>query len=155
MTSNYVIVHTLQKMTAGQNISHWPLHITLVPWFSAGCTEAQLTNLLRKTASNHKNMALLVLNEVVFNEKKNLVVNLIDTSPELDKLHIDLIKDLRHVVSARINSNYIQDGYTPHITHQGKQSMNPSDEVVLDSFNLVRANSNYQDKQVVERFLLS
>lgn len=135
----------------------WPLHITIVPWFPAA-DEQKLDQLLEKIAARHEAFIVKVGKTEQFGRRDKLAVNLVEDPGNLHRLHWDVFRQLEKNGFPIHQKNHLGGKYKPHITHQGKSHMPESEELIIDSFTLVKQvrqkKTGTMIKQVVKDYFL-
>jgi 2'-5' RNA ligase len=135
------LVHFVEQQLEGWKFerSHWPLHVTLVPWFKVSDEEAVIRS-LEKLGERTGTFTLHVGGIEHFGRNRDVPVNII-TNPEPARvLHEDLIMTLGKADIAYDEQQYINRNYAPHITRHerdGRHS-NKGEEIYVDDFHLVR-----------------
>ena len=135
---------------------HWPLHITIVPWFSVQANrEAELEALLAKLRAKHKAMPVTVGESVKWGER---TVDLIEQNNDLHQFHNDVLSTLDAANFTIHSSQYVGDNYRPHITRQSSGRVNQT-SLILTKFALIKQVKNSQTgemlKQIVKEYPLS
>jgi hypothetical protein len=136
-TTEFFISHIIDKIPPSKkSFEHWPLHMTVVPPFilSADIDESAV---FESIAQNGQKLGAIELrygtlkpgfipieigNEAMFGEYNNIpVVEILDPSGELHKLHSLLIKDLGRIGCNFLNFNPLWNGryYSPHVAIRG------------------------------------
>lgn len=115
----------------------WPLHITIVPWFPAE-DEEKLNNILEKIASRHQAFIVGVGKSELFGRKDKLTVNLVDDPGDLHRLHWEVFHTLEKSGFPIHQKTHLGGKYKPHITYQGRRHSREGEELIIDSFTLVR-----------------
>ena len=135
----------------------WPLHITIVPWFPAD-GEERLNSLLNNIAQKHEAFIIKVGKTAIFGRKDKLTVNLVDDPGNLYKLHWEVFRALEKNGFPIHQKTYMGEKYRPHITHQGRNHKREGEELIVDSFTLVRQvrqkKTGTMIKQVVKDYPL-
>ena len=115
----------------------WPLHITIVPWFPCD-DEEKLDSLLAIIASKHEAFIVNVGKTEHFGRKDKLTVNLVDDPGNLHRLHWEVFYTLEKRGFPIHQKDHMGEKYRPHITYQGRRHSLEGDELIVDSFTLVR-----------------
>jgi hypothetical protein len=139
-----VVVLPLAPLAAGARFSFrdWPLHLTIVPVFEASVAES-IERMTRFTAAP---IAVTVGGDEGFGSSLSMVVSVIERSPELDALHINLISALGTPVFE--NPEYTGAGYRPHVTVKKHGRVNRGDRLDLTQLALVDLTPG-ADREVV------
>lgn len=158
-----IIVHLVERRPEGtifrRTRAEWPLHMTLVPWFTItekGC--GQLLAALRSYSATKASSAVHVGGEELFGAEKDVPVNLIVEQQPVAKLH----DELSAIVGQSVQEHWPESegrAYRAHITHHnstdGIHRRFPGDEEVIDGFTVVRLldDNGVQFCEVVQNFL--
>ena len=135
--NEHVVAIMLEPVTVGQEFIDWPLHITIVPWFP--CDDAEkLDSILADVAKTHAGFLVEVGEIEKFGPKKDIKVNLVKDSPELDKLHWTIFNILEKNNFGIHQKEYVGDGYKPHITHQPHGQKSKDEKLKIETFTLVK-----------------
>lgn len=131
--------------------THWPLHVTVVPWFEADEVEAQ--HALDDVAARHAPFDAHVGEQQLFGPSHRIPVNVISPSDRLVRLHTDMLKALGSVGARNLSKWSGGDWYTPHITRHGDRYREAGDVERIGSFSLVRLMEDGKLMKVADYFL--
>lgn len=148
MTKEYVVVALIHPMNMGDVFESWPLHMTLVPWFTLDNKRLFMDD-AQKLAKRYSRIDSVV-GEV--RQWGNLSVNVLERTPRLHSLHIDLLQLVRSHGQLKVREQYTGEHYTPHITHQKYTSVMKGEHVVISSIYLVEKSADSRLKKVIYRF---
>lgn len=155
--NEHVVAIMLGPISIGQEFIDWPLHITIVPWFPCGDSE-KLDSILVDEAKTHASFLVEVGKIEKFGPGKNIGVNLIKDSPELNKLHWSIYTALEKNNFGIHQKEYVGDGYKPHITHQPHGQKRKGEKLKIESLALVKQvrqkKTGTMVKSVVKEFEL-
>lgn len=117
----------------------WPLHVTVMPWFSVAKPQHLLLQDLETITKKRKSFRLAVDSDALFGPKKDISVSLVQKNENISSLHQEL---LRYVLAhGAVEDSYVQwlgDAYRPHITHHGKIRPNTGDIISADGLTIVK-----------------
>jgi 2'-5' RNA ligase len=135
------LVHFVEQQLEGWTINrdHWPLHITLVPWFTVDDEEAVMRS-LQRVADQTSPMALAVGEQEDFGVNNEVPVNVIKNQKHILDLHETLVETLGEADTAYHEQEYMGSRYVAHITRHevdGRHS-NKGEEIIMRDFHLVR-----------------
>ena len=141
-TSELFIAHIVGNLPEFKNnLERWPLHITIAPPFELPI-QADTDLVIKCIKKCRENLGIIKLNcgnirsgaipieignEAMFGENNDIpVVEILDPSGELHKLHSYLIRQLGNVGCRFINHNPEWDGenYSPHATMKSGERLN-------------------------------
>lgn len=129
---DYVLVAMLEPQKVGHRFSEWPLHITVIPWFSAPNIEV-VERLCTEVVADVAPFSVQVLERAYFGSRK-LPVKLIEKHPKLLGVHNNLLTAVQRN-NWELQGRYTGPHYKPHVTkHVGKDA---KDEVVIDAIYIV------------------
>jgi 2'-5' RNA ligase len=132
----------------------WPLHITLVPWFTIQ-NEALINSCLEEVASTNEAFNVTVGALDMFGTHNDVPVNVIHEQEKIKELHMGLIASLRNLGATFIEERWIDHGYHAHITRHESQGKwrDQGDTERVNDYHLVRlVDGNVCE--IVKRFVL-
>ncbi len=135
--NEFVIVIMLEPVSLGREFIDWPLHITIVPWFD-GNDAKKLDGILSEATKTFPSFSVEVSKIEKFGPKKNIKVNLIKSSPELNELHWSILNVLEKNNFGIHQKEYIGNGYKAHVTHQSHGQKREGENLRINSFTLVK-----------------
>lgn len=115
-SEEFVVVCMWEPIAVGTRFAEWPLHITLMPWFSAPDLEA-VKEVLRPAISMVIPFKVEAGERDYFGQRK-LPVRLIKESAKLHALHGLLLGKLEEQ-GWPITGRYIGQHFRPHVTRKG------------------------------------
>lgn len=131
-SKDFVLVAMAEPQEVGRRFNEWPLHITLVPWFTAPDLSS-VTNICRQAAAHATPFSVKVLDREYFGAHR-LPVMIIEKHPKLVQLHNDLL-DMITNAGWDVPGRYTRSQYKPHVTrHHGKDA---SGSVAIDAIYIV------------------
>lgn len=113
---DYLVVYMVEPIEVGTQFTRWPLHMTIVPWFTADDLQAVL-EVLRPVVMTHKAFTAGVGERVFYGQTKKLPVKLIINNEQLQAFHMAI---LGAVVGAGwpLQGRYTGVNYSPHVTQK-------------------------------------
>ncbi len=152
---DYILVHFVEPIEVGYRFERhrntWPLHMTLVPWFY-GAQDAPLRRALEIVAEPIAPARVRVGGEALFGPNKDIPVNVISNPEVLHELHESLLAAVQ-TADGVVESTFIGDNYTPHITHHDGARRREGDEESVGDFHLVQLHE-HNTCEVVAAFSL-
>lgn len=115
--------------------SEWPLHLTIVPWFTVKDQNWFTTGLV-KVLDHQKPIQLVMGEKEMFGAKRNVPVNIITPNDELSELHEKLLSLVREWGELQ-GSKFIEAKYRPHVTHHRGNFLTSGSEWTLDNICIV------------------
>ncbi len=143
MSSNhdFVIVATVEPQDVGLRFSEWPLHITLVPWFSAPGIET-VKQICESAVTGIKQFSVTVGQREYFGQRK-LPVKLIEPNPRIVELHMKLLQSINHQ-GWDVPGRYTGNQFRPHVTrHHGKDA--EGSVLITDMYIVERLSQGYRE----------
>lgn len=122
----------LEPQQVGRRFTLWPLHITLLPWFSAP-DATTVEHVCQETVHGLHTFTVHV-GERGYYGQRNLPVKHIMHSPELNDLHLKLLNAIEHQ-SWDIKGRYTGPHFRPHVTQ--KQGKDAGGEITVNSLYIV------------------
>lgn len=140
---DYILVHMVDEVTVGQTFLRsrlaWPLHITLVRWFTVGKLD-ELLQRLTEYAATQTAYTSMVGKEAAFGLNNETPVNLMADPEPLRALHMALVEHVRQSGGSFESEQWFGPIYKPHITLHGDHRRFEGDVEVIDGFHLVRVD---------------
>ncbi len=135
------LVHFVEKQLEGWTFarSHWPLHITLVPWFQTKDEEAVMRSLDR-LAAELENMNLTVGGVEDVSGPGHRQANFIKNQQPVRELHKYLLATLERADIELHESRFTGKEYRAHVTRHradGRHST-AGEHILLNDFHLVK-----------------
>lgn len=136
-TGDYILVYFLERQLSGKRFlrtrNEWPMHITLVPWFSVSDEQA----LIRSVQSLAKSTSPF---DVPLGDIKgfgnNATVTVAADQSAVGKLHQTLLGLVRDTVH---DMQWVNERYVAHVTHHDGQPVpQPGTVLPVHDFWLVR-----------------
>ncbi len=136
-----IVVHFVEQQLEGWTFArgHWPLHITLVPWFETDDEEAIIRS-LERVAAQTAPLTLRVGKQEMFGVNNDVPVNVIRNQVSIRKLHDDLLTALNEADTDFHEQRFVDDEYIAHIPRHevdGRFS-NRGEGILVNNYRLVR-----------------
>ena len=140
LTGDFIVVHFLQRQAVGTTFlrtrNDWPLHITLVTWFTAPDPN-ELLRQLAATAAQLKQFDAVLGGEEDF--AMDARVTVIERQKDMDQLHRVLLAAAQETGGVVRDGRWTGDAYRAHVTHHDNEPAPGSGErLTVDGFSLVR-----------------
>ncbi|MGH7197035.1 MAG: 2'-5' RNA ligase family protein [Candidatus Saccharimonadales bacterium] len=143
-----MIASCLGDIEKGEVFQRWPLHITLVPWFSLSHDQRfELDEALRHIAERTPTFTVIGGEIAHFGPHRRQVRLLGDRA--LHELHGRLTKVVEHTGGQIISSAHIGEHYRPHITERD-EGVEEGEEVRVHGFQLVSKIGPHDNHRKVE-----
>jgi len=136
-----LLVHMLEPQPVGSYFdrARWPLHITLMQWFTPGNTLQTLSRELSLAARNIAPITVTVGKEALSGPDATIPVNVIADQTTVRQLHEVLFTVLRQLDIHVSDKQWVGGGYTAHVTQQSdERRAREGQEVRIGGFHIVR-----------------
>ena len=158
MKSEYgdqIIVHFLKDQRGKFDGEHWPLHVTLLPWFSVpDRRHDELADELRIIARRWKSIDVDVEGETMFGRHENIPVTLLGASA-LRAIHNNLLNTVKLVGGTLRDETFAGAHYRPHVAHDYSQVATTADKLIVDDFSVVeKIDYPHANREVVSTYKL-
>lgn len=147
----YLIAHLIKQIPEDSIITVLPLHMTLVHWFYAEIDEDELTRICKHVSEDTESFEVQVAEEAMYGLDKNIRVNKIVRDKALFELHNKLIDRLEKVDIQYTEPQWVRESWNPHVTHQKSGRLYDGDRFVVDSVDLISANSISSDRKILKK----
>lgn len=136
-----MLVYFVEQQLEGWTFErrHWPLKITLVPWFKVDDEEAVIRS-LERVANETSPLTLAVGKQENFGVNHDVPVNVIANQEPVLELHQKLVTALSEADTAYHEQRFMGKEYVAHITRHevdGRHS-NEGEDIAVNNFHLVR-----------------
>ena len=135
------IVYFVEQQLEGWTFSraHWPLHLTLVPWFTVTDEEAVLRS-LEQVAHETQSLTLAVGGIEQFGTNGDVPVNIIKNQAPAKALHDVLVDTLAKANTTFNDDRFMGQSYVAHVTRHvaDRRQSNEGENVLVTNFHLVR-----------------
>jgi 2'-5' RNA ligase len=114
----------LEKVKLHQKFNKWPVHLTIVPWFSI--SPQNLSAFLASVQKASRGIHSITIKPKVldyFGPKKDIRVFRVENNPKLLKLHYDLLKILDDCNAHLDSKKYTGNNFIPHVTAAGNYQL--------------------------------
>ncbi|NNC10437.1 2'-5' RNA ligase family protein [Planctomonas sp. JC2975] len=129
----FVIVAPLVPLRVGDEFAAdaWPLHVTLVPPFSAPMAPPALSRIIETACNGIATLTVHATGKQFFGRRRDVPVVTLDLSPELLRLHVALLDALEPSIRQPFDAHHVRDGYRPHVTTRHASDIQPGSAVSL------------------------
>lgn len=151
--NEYIVAYMLKPLDEGQQFEKWPLHMTILPWFSSP-DASQTEKIVADMAASHAPLTLKADGTAQFGHDRT--VRLIVSTDRLSQLYDDLSQQLKDAGSEFTVKLY--EAYQPHVTVKDTEDVQSDSEVIVDTMYLIQAPRNgmgHGTKKVVAKFGLT
>lgn len=124
----------VEPAEVGMQFTRWPLHMTIVPWFTAENLN-DVENAISPTVARHEPFALKVGERAYYGIKK-LAVKLVVNTPKLQQLHDD-IQDTIIKEKWPLNGRFTGVNFSPHVTQ--KDGRDADGIIIVDKLYIAEA----------------
>lgn len=150
--SQYLLAFMVEPL-GDEPFSIWPLHITLVPWFSAE-NETELVSSLRSQIPRKIGMIQGKVGRKTW-FGYDLPVRLMEPKEDFQRLHSALILAVKRAGGELRAKTYTGVRFTPHITVRGQRTIEGGHKLIIAKLTLIKNLSDQpQLRQKVAEFQL-
>lgn len=134
-----MIMYDLDKNQAGLEFCHWPLHITIVFYFTYdGEIEDRVLGLVSRSFQEIGPISVAIGRPEMYGRDKNVAVTeIVDKNGKLAALNKLLVKRLQEIGCRLIDLTYMLDNYSPHVSDQNGRKC-PRVPIVIDNLSVVK-----------------
>jgi 2'-5' RNA ligase len=140
LTQKWTVISLLEPMADGTEYfwKDWPVHITLADVFAIGWNGEELVENLAMSLADQKPVETTAGDDTLYGPADyRTKVTLIENTPELQKLHEDIIGLLQDGGVVFNSPQYVGEGYIPHSTVQKHGRLKKGDVVKIGSLTIV------------------
>jgi 2'-5' RNA ligase len=139
--NEHLVVIMLEPTPPGEEFEIWPMHITIVPWFTAEDI-IKLDKLLSDIAAKHKSIKVKAGRTEKWGGSEKFDVLKLTSKTGLHRLHWDVFKNLEKNGFNIHQKDYMGEKYTPHITLRNSLSDNTrykyGEIIDISNFTLIK-----------------
>lgn len=135
------------------SMEDWPLHVTLADVFAIDLAASYLAKSLAALSANQHTVHVRVLEPATLGSTS---VMLLEKSPEILRLHTDII-DILQADGAVFNTpEFTGNGFLPHCTVQREAQVYTGDTIALRNLTLIDMfpDGNWQQRMALNTFKL-
>lgn len=132
-----------------------PLHCTVMPWFFTEKTPAEVLRVITPIVQSQAPLELVSGTEALFGHEQDVPVNQVANAHDLIALHKALLRVIEPL-SADIQSQWIGEGYSPHVTRQRNGRFETGQQFVATKAYLAEAVSpdELHQKRIIAKVTL-
>ncbi len=140
MAEKFGIISSLEPLKKGDTFEEWPLHVTIMTWFSL--PERQFgayDNMLKNMMHEYAPMTVVGQDKEQFGPEENVPVRILGRVGVLSKLHSQILPIIDRVGGEIIQQNqgYVGDAYRPHVTDQPHGTFAEDETAILRGMQLI------------------
>ena len=137
--------------------SSWPLHMTLVPPFSVPTDTIEVLAEIERNLTNFQPFSTSVGADAAFGRRRTVPVSLINSTPQLQRLHEMLLKSVTELGGEVVTPIYSGKGYKSHVTFQKSGRLQPGQKIDINNVSLVdrRPDDHPHQRQVIRTLLIN
>jgi 2'-5' RNA ligase len=134
-----VIVLPLSPLTEGDTfaVSHWPLHITVLPPFRTDATGSEARDAIRSAASGRSALQVVAAHDEMFGRRHDIPVTVMADSEQLTSLHHALRNAVRPLAAVPDEPAFTGERFRPHVTMKPHGRVHEGDEFTLTQIAVV------------------
>jgi hypothetical protein len=117
-SEDYIIFHDFERTPEATSLEHWPLHITIVPWFQLGGVDYEdVVEVVDKLAVNCNPPLIRAGAEVMYGTDYDIPATEVnDINSSVHKIHLALVEDLGEIGCRFLDWTWMLDNYSPHVS---------------------------------------
>lgn len=156
MMHAYLFALEIEPVDVGKVYVALSLHCTVMPWFRSDKSPAEVLTAVRTVALATPPIKLLSGKPDMFGTAKDVPVNRIADTKAVTTLHIELYQALQSLGAIDSNSDWVGDGYMPHVTRQRSGRFEEGRHHTSRKLYLVEAQlpDSLQQKMIVSKLTL-
>jgi 2'-5' RNA ligase len=134
-----MIVHDVDNTLVGARFSQWPLHITILFYFTyVGIDESKVIARVSELATKIGPIPVTTGTVAMYGSKKDIpVTKLNDPTGTLGQLQSVLFAELSDLGCQFGDTTYVLGNYSPHISHIGSRT-GPVSEYMINHISVVK-----------------
>lgn len=146
MKKDLVVVALLDELNIGDTFAKWPLHLTILPWFSYHKLDGFLDQ-IKEVVQETEQVEVRIGMRTMWGGR---VVSLTQYSVALHRLHDQLLKiAINHGRIRHTGNEFTGRSYTPHITHQGHHAVHEGQKIMIKNVYIIESGMSRHVKTVV------
>jgi 2'-5' RNA ligase len=138
-SQKYTLIQLLEPMSEGVEYDwkEWPLHVTIADIFAISWDVPTLLEKLSQFVQGRPNATAVVGDDTLFGPERQTRVALLQASPKLLALHIDVVNLLKQGDVVFNHPEFTESGFLPHSTVQAHARLNKGEVVTFDALTLI------------------
>lgn len=153
---SHILIHMVDEVAVDSQFLRsrlsWPLHITLVPWFTTPET-GDLEREVGAAVSQFEPFDTEMGEVVMLGPDEDIPVTLMADPEPLRAVQTALIKAVKAANGNIESERWTGAAYKPHVTHHGERRLDTGQHEPIDDVHLVRVDAD-RVCTVVKRFAL-
>lgn len=115
----------------------WPLHVTVLPWFTVP-DEAVFVEFLERHLPSEPAFQAVIDVDAAFGEAGEIPVSLVKNRVPFAAMHTYVLEAVLGQHGTVLMNTWIRDSYKPHVTHHGDNRLHQGDTFMVQSLTVVR-----------------
>lgn len=136
MAEKFGIIASLEPLKKGDEFEQFPVHVTLMTWFSMP-RERVFMNKLQNFAYTYGPQEIAGGDEAMFGKEADIRVRKLGRSGALYAMHADLLAMIRGLDGEVWSGGFVGDDYIPHVTYQEGRGLSEGEAVTLSRIQLI------------------
>ena len=149
-THEYLVCLLVDDFEIGDTFTNWPLHVTVVAWFTVDDSE-YFTRLAELRSAKIPSFTAKV------GERRKMsrhTVNVVRKTDELQLLHETMMSLVKSTGRLLTKEDFYYEKYQPHITHQKNIAAEPGDELRFEHVYLIGKDIHARQKTIIAKYRL-
>ena len=134
-----VVVLPLSPLAEGDSfaVSHWPLHITILPPFRTDAAGSEVGEAIRSAASGQSPLTVVADHDELFGRRHDVPVTVMAVNEQLTAMHHALRDAVRPFAAAPDEPAFTGARFRPHITMKAHGRVRQGDQFTLTQIAVV------------------
>ncbi len=136
-SDKFVLVASLDPLEKGDEFTRWPLHVTLLPWFTIPDDRMQaFDNSVKSRVHTYEAQYPAGDTLEMFGPEKNVPVRTLKNIGRLAHMHRELVECVERV-NGTFYDSWIKDNFRPHLTFQKDKGIDEDELIALTHLELI------------------
>lgn len=149
----YMVAYLIEPLHKGAEFTAWPLHLTIIPWFSG--TDNGAVKAIKTVVRQTQPFTVKAGGKDFFGPKKDKPVRLMQHSSGLYELHNDLLDGLSEHGFVLASASYTGKDYRPHVTDKHNSGLETGMRLLIDRVELIEAHESQPRQGRIKRLIES
>jgi 2'-5' RNA ligase len=133
-----VLVSLLQPLAPGESFRHWPLHVTLFPWFRTTLSTRELQQLLAETLQGITGFTATMGETAHFGYQNEVPVRVVITPNQFEEIHKRVLAAFEaHTDIKIVTPEHIGPRFRAHVTLHGYEPLREGDILACNDLQIV------------------
>lgn len=139
MAEKLGIISSFEPLKKGEQFDEFPLHLTLMTWFSMP-HRATFIHQLQNFATRYEPQVIVGGEEDLFGTEKDIRVRKLGKAGSLYAMHGELLEMVTRLGGEVWSGGYVGKNYVPHVTYQGDSGLDEGEEARIDRLQVIASD---------------